>query len=464
MIRLKEDPQLPSTLLSSAKDELLPLQPTESSAPLNQQLQSSVDDGLFQDVSAHLRTPAYVPSPVPNTGSSSNRRPLSFKKKSSSAVAETEPPPPAPAEEETRLMTRRRVSLFGLSSADEETVSHALHALFSVCRVSPARQEQAVLAGAVPSLKFLAFTHSTLGHLAFHLLCDFTSASKLSRATLHKHHAVRFFVKTLAHPLWRVKSLSCLAKWLDVDLTRVEASLLEAPLSSVFINLVSQMVRTAPAAAFAESISKILDITKHSNSIAARFANDPRHRLIESIVTRLRKSLEAKTSTANASRPSTIPVTIADVKPEKETVLQAINGPSAGSEKVSNEQRQDPSFNEDNNTLKVAALEHKDIDINENKSTGHNSKLSTVNNATLLQRQQNQRKFAGGTFEEEELPDSAALLSSLKLLLQLLQSTTSRDVIDTLERKLRLIALLTRLDNKFVTLVHVARKLVALIQ
>ena len=69
--------------------------------------------------------------------------------------------------------------------------------LSSICKLSPARQEQAVLAGVIPLLLDCIEEHGKLQQLSISLLCSFVSASVACRAYLHKFDVFSSFISLL---------------------------------------------------------------------------------------------------------------------------------------------------------------------------------------------------------------------------------------------------------------------------
>eukprot|EP00746_Dinoflagellata_sp_MGD_P077844 gnl/MRDRNA2_/MRDRNA2_31184_c0_seq1.p1 gnl/MRDRNA2_/MRDRNA2_31184_c0~~gnl/MRDRNA2_/MRDRNA2_31184_c0_seq1.p1 ORF type:complete len:999 (+),score=193.63 gnl/MRDRNA2_/MRDRNA2_31184_c0_seq1:143-2998(+) len=117
----------------------------------------------------------------------------------------------------------REVTTIGTNSSGDDVTqlskdvrSHCLQALFSLCKISRPRQEQAALAGVLPVLQALVENRSGLRSLAMQMVCDQPRASNEARYLLWKQGGVVFFVNRLADEDTQSAALEALVEWLSI--------------------------------------------------------------------------------------------------------------------------------------------------------------------------------------------------------------------------------------------------------
>jgi hypothetical protein len=101
------------------------------------------------------------------------------------------------------------VNLLGKSfkgSYSNEICSHIFQAIYSMCRLSKARQEEAASAGIIPMLKRTIVTRSPLKQFALPILCDLANAGKAARRLLWQNDGMSS--KSIAFGLFLTSSLS----------------------------------------------------------------------------------------------------------------------------------------------------------------------------------------------------------------------------------------------------------------
>lgn len=83
------------------------------------------------------------------------------------------------------------------SEKSRDVILACILTLNSICKLSPARQEQAVLAGVVPILLENLEEPGKMQQLCISLLCSFISASVACRTHLHKSYALKALIGIL---------------------------------------------------------------------------------------------------------------------------------------------------------------------------------------------------------------------------------------------------------------------------
>lgn len=73
----------------------------------------------------------------------------------------------------------------------KEICSHIFQTIYSMCRLSSARQEEAASSGIVPLLKAVITGKSPLKQFALPIFCDLASAGKQSRRILWQNDGLR---------------------------------------------------------------------------------------------------------------------------------------------------------------------------------------------------------------------------------------------------------------------------------
>lgn len=129
-------------------------------------------------------------------------------------------------------------------SYSNEICSHIFQTVYSMCRLSKSRQEEASAAGIIPLLKKVIVNKSPLKQFALPVLCDLANAGKISRRLLWQHGGIPVYLGLLDDPYWRVSSLEAITAWMHDDPARVEDELLEVQsidsLSKCFVQSSSQ--------------------------------------------------------------------------------------------------------------------------------------------------------------------------------------------------------------------------------
>ena len=105
---------------------------------------------------------------------------------------------------------------------DKKVKEITLRALSFLCKLSPPRQEQAVLAGVVPALAECIPLGGTFAHLGLSLLSSLVSASSACRAHLHSCEIVSFLIAYLPSFTY---VFDCIATWVSLEPQKCEAEL-----------------------------------------------------------------------------------------------------------------------------------------------------------------------------------------------------------------------------------------------
>ena len=126
-----------------------------------------------------------------------------------------------------------RKSAWQGSNVASEVESQAMLALYNLCKLSKARQEQAAAHGIVPCLKRLIVVKSNHGHhplrqLAIPLLCDLAHAGTLARHHLLAHDGLTFYLRLLSVKYWNHVAHNSIASWVTsaTDVSQLEEVLL----------------------------------------------------------------------------------------------------------------------------------------------------------------------------------------------------------------------------------------------
>ena len=120
------------------------------------------------------------------------------------------------------------------NESDSDTLLAMVLTLNSLCILSPARQEQAVLAGVVPILQSISNTPGKLFQLSTSLLSSFSSASVACKSILHKSATFEHLFKIEPMP---IQVFDTLANWISSDTRRCKRLLTDTyiqKLASVF--------------------------------------------------------------------------------------------------------------------------------------------------------------------------------------------------------------------------------------
>jgi len=148
-------------------------------------------------------------------------------------------------------------------------------ALYNLCKLSRARQEQAALAGVLPLLLDLVEIRKDLRGYAFAMICMLTCASLASRKILWDQGGVAFFVRSLGARDLQIPALEALVSWLDhADWReRVETVLLKG---EDFASRIIVFFRApkADASVFVKILDPLLKLLRISRASKEAFANN----------------------------------------------------------------------------------------------------------------------------------------------------------------------------------------------
>ena len=123
------------------------------------------------------------------------------------------------------FLDERRQEANGAFASDMQ--NQVLNALFNLCRINRARQEEAAAAGIVPHLQRIIRSNSPLKQFALPIICDLSHAGKRARFELWKNDSVAFFIWLLSMDYWRVIAVDSLSSWLVDESKKVESVLCE---------------------------------------------------------------------------------------------------------------------------------------------------------------------------------------------------------------------------------------------
>lgn len=160
----------------------------------------------------------------------------------------------------------------------KEVSTQVIPILYSLCRLSPARQEEAAVAGAVPLLQDIAVGATPLRQFALPILCEMAShGGSKCHAELWRASGLDTFLSLVADPYWQSNAFDAIAGWQRSEAARVESVLitstsraklvsgLEAAKSNT-INMVleafTRMLALSRALSRAVSPTKILTIVR----------------------------------------------------------------------------------------------------------------------------------------------------------------------------------------------------------
>ena len=99
------------------------------------------------------------------------------------------------------------------SLTTQEISSHLFQAVYSMTRLSRARQEEASSVGIIPLLRRVIRGQSPLKQFALPILCDLASAGKTSRRLLWQHDGLQLYIGLLVDPYWRINALDAILAW-----------------------------------------------------------------------------------------------------------------------------------------------------------------------------------------------------------------------------------------------------------
>ncbi|KAL7423239.1 Protein kinase of the Mitotic Exit Network [Cryptotrichosporon argae] len=130
------------------------------------------------------------------------------------------------------------VGLLGKSlkgAHSNEICSHLFQAIYSMCRLSKARQEEAASSGIIPLLRRVIQTKSPLKQFALPILCDLANAGKVSRRLLWQNEWMSLYLGLLDDPYWRISALEAVLAWMQDETARVEDLLLDKDASDSLV-------------------------------------------------------------------------------------------------------------------------------------------------------------------------------------------------------------------------------------
>lgn len=155
-----------------------------------------------------------------------------------------------------------------------EICSHIFQTVYSLCRLSKSRQEEAAVAGIIPLLKRVIVTKSQLEQFALPVLCDLANASERARTQLWQNGGIQLYLGLLDDQYWRVSALDAITAMLQDQFGQVETELLKPDsidaLSNCFVHSDSQsyerfldpylkLLRLSPAISVAITSSTFLN-------------------------------------------------------------------------------------------------------------------------------------------------------------------------------------------------------------
>ncbi|GAA5871422.1 hypothetical protein JCM8547_002661 [Rhodosporidiobolus lusitaniae] len=168
-----------------------------------------------------------------------------------------------------------------------EIQNHAVNALFNLCRLSKARQEEAAAAGAIPLLQRNVRDSSPLKQFALPILCDFAHAGKACRKLLWHHDGVSFYLHLLRDTFWVNPALEAILAWLQDEPTRIEDCLLEP----VAVESLVRLFCKTKATVFDNLLEPLHKILRTSSTLASRLATQSG--FLKRIVERLERASKA---------------------------------------------------------------------------------------------------------------------------------------------------------------------------
>lgn len=131
------------------------------------------------------------------------------------------------------------------NESDDDVLLASILTLNSLCILSPARQEQAVLAGVVPVLQSFPNIPGKLFQLSTSLLCSFASASIASKSILHKSRTFEHLLKIEPMPIY---VFDALASWISSDTKRCKRLLCDNHIQKL-VNVFNSNEETLPGMA-----------------------------------------------------------------------------------------------------------------------------------------------------------------------------------------------------------------------
>ncbi|KAK4686255.1 hypothetical protein P7C73_g3874, partial [Tremellales sp. Uapishka_1] len=165
-------------------------------------------------------------------------------------------------------------------SHSNEICSHIFQTIYSMCRLSKARQEEAASSGIIPLLKKVIQNKSPLKQFALPILCDLANAGKVSRRLLWQNDGMKLYLDLLEDQYWRVSALDAILAWMQDETARVEDVLLEKPSADSLVRCFVQ----ASGVSFEGILDPFLKILRLSVGVTSSVSSkDFFHRLSESL-------------------------------------------------------------------------------------------------------------------------------------------------------------------------------------
>lgn len=147
-------------------------------------------------------------------------------------------------------------------SFSNEICSHIFQTIYSMCRLSKSRLEEASAAGLIPILKRTIDDSSPLKQFALPVLCDMANAGKVSRRLLWQNQGMQMYLSLLDDPYWRVSALESILAWMQDEPARVEEVLLGATETETFIKCFC-LAHGSSFARILEPLLKLLRLSHH---------------------------------------------------------------------------------------------------------------------------------------------------------------------------------------------------------
>lgn len=147
-------------------------------------------------------------------------------------------------------------------SFSNEICSHIFQTIYSMCRLSKSRLEEASAAGLIPILKRTIDDSSPLKQFALPVLCDMANAGKVSRRLLWQNQGMSMYLTLLEDPYWRVSALESILAWMQDEPARVEEVLLGATETESFVKCFC-FAHGSSFARILEPLLKLLRLSHH---------------------------------------------------------------------------------------------------------------------------------------------------------------------------------------------------------
>uniref|UniRef100_A0A0G4FL94 non-specific serine/threonine protein kinase n=1 Tax=Chromera velia CCMP2878 TaxID=1169474 RepID=A0A0G4FL94_9ALVE len=238
------------------------------------------------------------PSPVPSLTKRPEREREREKSKESGAGGDDEQKDRERKRQREREKERERQEQDRLAPVAREVSSQCLQALFSICKISKPRQEQAVLAGIIPTLKGELDRNSKMKQFAIEMCFEFPHTSRAAREILFREGGIQILVRCLREPFWQAQALSALAYWLSLgtEQERVEAELFsrsrsgeEGRTGTALMRHVVTIFERSPNSTYQKAAQAVLDMVKASPEMSRQLCVN--HDFMAALVKRIRTEL-----------------------------------------------------------------------------------------------------------------------------------------------------------------------------